>query len=118
MKLYGGGKRRLSARAIDVLRGHPWPGNVRELAMAIQRAAILCPKEVLGPEDLPLDLRGDSAWKSAANRSGLTLEQLEREYVETVLRNNDGHKGRTAKVLGIDPKTLYNKMKLWGLSES
>jgi transcriptional regulator with PAS, ATPase and Fis domain len=117
MKLHGGG-RRLSAKAIEALRSHRWSGNVRELAMAVQRAAILCSKDVIGPEDLPLDLRGPAAWKSAAKETGLTLEQLEREYVQSVLDSNRGHKGKTAKALDIDPKTLYNKMKLWGIRES
>jgi DNA-binding NtrC family response regulator len=42
--------------------------------------------------------------------TGLTLDELELQYIETVLRENDGHRGRTAKALGIDPKTLYNKL--------
>jgi DNA-binding NtrC family response regulator len=42
--------------------------------------------------------------------TSLTLDELELQYIETVLRENDGHRGRTAKALGIDPKTLYNKL--------
>jgi DNA-binding NtrC family response regulator len=111
----GGGKR-LSPRAAEVLRSYHWPGNVRELSMTIHRAAILCPKEILGPEDLPLDLAGEKGWTRIAQRTGLTLDQLEREYIETVFKANAGHRGRTAQVLGIDPKTLYNRLKQWGLS--
>ena len=43
-------------------------------------------------------------------KTGLTLAQMEREYIEAVLRENEGHRGRTARILGIDPKTLYNKL--------
>ncbi len=43
-------------------------------------------------------------------RTGLTLAELEREYIQTVLDENHGHRGRTAKALGIDAKTLYNKL--------
>jgi DNA-binding NtrC family response regulator len=45
-----------------------------------------------------------------AASTALTLDELELQYIETVLRENDGHRGRTAKALGIDPKTLYNKL--------
>jgi DNA-binding NtrC family response regulator len=105
-----GGRKRLSPRALEALKEYSWPGNVRELLMAIQRAAVLCPKDVVDAEDLPLDVTGPQDWKSAAVRSGLTLEEMEREYIATVLAQNDGHRGKTARALGIDPKTLYNKL--------
>ncbi len=101
--------KRLSARALDTLQEYSWPGNVRELQMVIQRAAILSSKDTLEPADLPLDLQ-DQNWKSGAVRAGLTLADMEREYIETVLREHEGHRGKTAKALGIDPKTLYNKL--------
>jgi DNA-binding NtrC family response regulator len=103
-------KRNLSARAIDLLKSYGWPGNVRELQMVIQRAAILSAKDVIEADDLPLDVR-DRDWKAAATPvTGLTLEEMERQYIETVLKENDGHRGKTARALGIDPKTLYNKL--------
>ncbi len=101
--------KRLSPKAIEALISYSWPGNVRELQMVIQRAVILSNNDTLEPEDLPLDVR-DQNWKSGAVRAGLTLADMEREYIETVLRENEGHRGKTAKVLGIDPKTLYNKL--------
>jgi DNA-binding NtrC family response regulator len=113
---YGGGKK-LSPRAAEVLRSYSWPGNVRELAMTMHRTAILCQKELIGAEDLPLDLVGQRVWTQAAQRTGLTLDQLEREYIETVYKANGGHRGKTAQVLGIDPKTLYNKLKQWGIGK-
>jgi DNA-binding NtrC family response regulator len=101
--------KQLSARALATLQDYSWPGNVRELQMVIQRATILSTKDTLESEDLPLDLQ-DQNWKGGAVRAGLTLADMEREYIETVLRENEGHRGRTAKALGIDPKTLYNKL--------
>jgi DNA-binding NtrC family response regulator len=103
------GRKKLTARAIEALQRYSWPGNVRELQMLIQRAAVLATKEVIDAEDLPLDVR-DQDWKSAPVRTGLSLADMEREYIETVLRQNDGHRGKTARALGIDPKTLYNKL--------
>lgn len=77
--------------------------------MVIQRAAILTSSDTVDAEDLPLDVR-DVGWKTAAVRTGLSLADMEKEYIETVLRQNEGHRGRTARALGIDPKTLYNKL--------
>jgi len=101
-------RKELSAGALERLQRYGWPGNVRELQMVIQRAAILCVKDVIAPENVLLD--PPQTWKAAALRSGLTLEQVEREYIQTVLAEHDGHRGKAAKALGIDPKTLYNKL--------
>jgi len=102
-------RKKLTPRALEALQRYSWPGNVRELQMLIHRAAILSPKEVIDAEDLPLDVR-DQNWKGAPVRTGLSLAEMEKEYIETVLRENDGHRGKTARALGIDPKTLYNKL--------
>jgi transcriptional regulator with PAS, ATPase and Fis domain len=102
-------KKKLTARAIEGLQGYTWPGNVRELQMVIQRAAILTPADTIDAADLPLDVR-EQGWKAPAVRTGLSLAEMEKEYIETVLRQHEGHRGKTARALGIDPKTLYNKL--------
>ena len=109
LKRYAQGKRRLGERALEALRRYPWPGNVRELQMVVRRAAILAGKEEIEPEDLSLDLSQPN-WKAGAVKSGLTLAELEKEYINTILQQHDGHRGRAARALGIDPKTLYNKL--------
>ena len=101
-------RKKLGPGAVEKLRGYPWPGNVRELQMVIQRAAILSAGDTLGAEDIAVD--PPQNWQAAARRSGLTLEEMEREYIEAVLAEHDGHRGKAAEVLGIDPKTLYNKL--------
>jgi two-component system, NtrC family, response regulator HydG len=102
-------KKKLTARAIESLQNYGWPGNVRELQMVMQRAAILTASDTLDAPDLPLDVR-DQNWKAAAVKTGLSLADMEKEYIETVLRQHEGHRGKTARALGIDPKTLYNKL--------
>ena len=102
-------KKKLTLRAIESLQTYAWPGNGRELQMVIQRAAILTASDTLDAADLPLDVR-DTNWKAAAVKTGLSLADMEKEYIETVLRENEGHRGKTARALGIDPKTLYNKL--------
>ena len=101
--------KQLTPRALETLTAYAWPGNVRELQMVIHRAAILALTNTIDADDLPLDVR-DQGWKSAAVKTSMSLADIEREYIETVLRQNEGHRGRTARALGIDPKTLYNKL--------
>jgi DNA-binding NtrC family response regulator len=104
-----GPRKQLTPRALDTLGAYTWPGNIRELQMVIHRAAILAAKDTIDADDLPLDVR-DQGWKAAAVRTSMSLADIEREYIETVLRQNEGHRGKTARALGIDPKTLYNKL--------
>jgi DNA-binding NtrC family response regulator len=101
-------KRDFSRRALDKLLAYSWPGNVRELQMVVRRAAALSGADTLDAEDLPLDIR-DQNWKAPAT-AGMTLAEMERDYIQQVLRENDGHRGKTARALGIDVKTLYNKL--------
>jgi two-component system, NtrC family, response regulator AtoC len=102
-----GSRKRLSARAVAALQAHAWPGNVRELRMVIHRAAVLSPKDVIEPEDLPIDPPRSA---KPGVRTGLTLEEMEREYIEAVLKQHRGHRAKAAKALGINVKTLYNKL--------
>jgi DNA-binding NtrC family response regulator len=101
-------RKKLTPRALEALQRYAWPGNVRELKMVIQRAAALSSREAIEAEDLPLDVRDPGG--KVPMRTGLSLAEMEKEYIETVLRQNDGHRGKTARALGIDPKTLYNKL--------
>jgi DNA-binding NtrC family response regulator len=103
-----GGERQLTSRALQALKGYTWPGNVRELRMVIQRAAILARKDTLDSADMVLE--ASESWKVTALKTGLTLAELENEYIQTVLKLHNGHRGQTARALGIDPKTLYNKL--------
>jgi DNA-binding NtrC family response regulator len=105
-----GSKKPFSPAALEVLKQYPWPGNVRELAMVIQRASVLSQGETILPEDLPLDMH-DQGWKTGALRRSLTLAEVEQEYIEAMLARHGGHRGNTARALGIDTKTLYNKLK-------
>ena len=103
-----GGRKSLSPTAIRKLESYTWPGNVRELMMVVKRAAVLARGEVLEPSDLPIDLA--STGRRGAFKTGLTLAELEEQYIKTVLDEQGGHRGRTARALGIDAKTLYNKL--------
>ena len=66
-------------------------------------------------QDIPIEIRPRAAPRVL--RTDLTLAEMEKEYVQTVLDKNRGHRARTAVALGIDPKTLYNKLRAWGLAD-
>ena len=104
-----GGKKTLGAAALETLHKYHWPGNVRELQMVVRRAAVLAKGDAIQPGDLSLDLSQPN-WRSAAVTAGLTLAELEKEYIHTILQRHEGHRGKAAKALGIEPKTLYNKL--------
>jgi DNA-binding NtrC family response regulator len=110
-----GSNRMLDADAASVLAGYDWPGNVRELEMVIGRAALLSAGSAIVGRDLPLEIRPRAAPKVL--RTDLTLADMEKEYVLAVLDTHRRHRGRTAEALGIDPKTLYNKLRAWGMAE-
>ncbi len=116
------GRKTVSPEALDLLTAYPWPGNVRELQHVILRALILAPTDRIGPEDLPLDLRvrpGLLAPAAPALPAGplTTLQELERQHIVRVLTEVKGHRGRAAEILGIDPKTLYRKIRAYRIPD-
>jgi DNA-binding NtrC family response regulator len=110
--------RHLTDEARDLLCRYGWPGNVRELENIVERAVILHHGDgPLDVDDLPEKLVG-SARRSADSpirESGITLEELERKYMVQVLNETGWHKKRAAEILGINPSTLYRKIKSYGL---
>jgi len=114
----GGIKSVMSSEALDALLAYSWPGNVRELENVIERAVILQEDEnIIVASDLPEKIcNGEEGNPSISLReSGITLEELERKYMVKVLSETGWHKKRAADVLGINPSTLYRKIKAYGL---
>jgi len=95
--------------AVTLLESYRWPGNVRELENAIERAMVIGKDEAIQPRDLPLRVENGSPPDSTS------LEALEKEHIIRVMREMEGNVTRSAKVLGIDRATLYNKMKKYGI---
>jgi two-component system, NtrC family, response regulator AtoC len=111
----------LSARALDLIVGYAWPGNVRELLNALERALVLAVgSNRIEPEHLPPALRSSSAARAPREDPGagiLTLEELERQYIERALHLTHGNRTVAAEKLGISRATLHNKIKSYGLQE-
>ena len=99
--------KRLAPEALALLSAYHWPGNVRELENVIERAVALSSSETLLPDDFPPHLREESGRAPRLPAAGLTLEEVQRWYVNKVLEEAGGNKLRAAELLGIDRRTLY-----------
>ena len=109
--------KKITDDALQVLQEYPWPGNVRELENVIERAVVLTNGGMIKEDALPPRLREQPAQPLVqdAPPANPTLEVIERAYIEHVLRAEGGNKSRAAEVLGIDPSTLYRKIKRYQL---
>lgn len=100
--------------AIEKLKSYHFPGNVRELENVIQRAIIVCKSEVISDEDIILSsIKNELNAEHDINHTILTLEELERNYILTVLRKTSGKisgKNGAAQLLGLHPNTLRSRM--------
>jgi len=101
----------ISREAYKVLLNYAWPGNVRELQNVIERAVILSSNDHINLEDLPPQVTRLSEFSTQQLPTNYTLLELEKAYIYQVLQENDNHQGNTAKILGIDRKTLWRKIK-------
>ncbi|MGF1643629.1 MAG: sigma-54-dependent transcriptional regulator [Thiotrichales bacterium] len=98
--------------ALQRLVRYDWPGNVRELEGVIQRALVLATGTALELTDLPADLRPSTlAPETAPWPSNATLEEVETHWIRHVLARCGGNRTHAARQLGIDPSTLWRKLK-------
>jgi len=98
-----------SPDAMHALKGYDWPGNVRELENAVERAMVVTTGPIIEKEHLPLQT-------AAASRiDGKRLEDVERQYIEQVLKETAWNVSRSASILDIDRVTLYHKIEKYGL---
>ena len=98
----------LSDNVIESFCGYNWPGNVRELENVIQQLVTMTESKVLNVTDLPSVMRFQPAGTVGVRR---TLEEVEAEYMAQVLSSVGGNKTEAAKILGVDRKTLREKLK-------
>ncbi|MGB5674250.1 MAG: sigma-54 dependent transcriptional regulator [Gemmatimonadota bacterium] len=104
-----------ASRSVEWLMSLEWPGNIRQLKHAVERAIVLSRgSNEIEPMHLGYGskLRPNGISNSLARplAAGWDLRRLERQYIRTVMRHTDGHKGRAAQFLGIDRRTLYRKL--------
>jgi DNA-binding NtrC family response regulator len=106
-----------SREALALLADYRWPGNVRELEHAVERAVALCRSALILPEDLPPEIRAETARPPELPARRMTLEEVKRWYVAAVLEETGGNKLRAAEILGIDRRTLYRILEREGDEE-
>ena len=137
-----GGRQRLSITddAMRLLVAYPWPGNIRELRNVIERLSVLSENQVLTPDALPASILGRVAERlgptpasvsgrspgpsrsadappgeDAESATDLTIDEVERRHILRTLERHRWNKKRVAGILGIDTKTLYNKLRRYGV---
>jgi DNA-binding NtrC family response regulator len=112
----------LSEDVLEVLDNHAWPGNVRELRNVIERAVVFCRGPLITPEHLPPGLRDapppppSLAAPRQAEPLRRAVERAEIEAIRAALDTTDGRRNDAAEILGISRKTLWEKIKAYGIS--
>lgn len=112
-----GAARQFSAATLDLIYQYPFPGNIRELRNAIERAVTFCQEDVIEPEHLPERIRlaatqlapqiADDNRTEQDAQPLRTLNEVQQDYVQYVLRETGGNKRKAADILGVTRRTLY-----------
>lgn len=103
---FGTASKSLSAEAVISMKKYAWPGNIRQLENRLKKAVILADKALLTPEDLdlqPEDLEEITTLQEAK-------ERFQRRYINEVLARNNGNRTKTARDLGVDPRTIFRHL--------
>ncbi|MBS2027477.1 MAG: sigma 54-interacting transcriptional regulator [Deltaproteobacteria bacterium] len=95
-----------SPAALTALRKYAWPGNVRELENRVKKGAVLAERPLLGPEDLELRPENLDPVMPLAQAK----EEFQKRYINEVLERNAGNRTKTAKDLGVDPRTIFRHL--------
>jgi len=107
----------IAPECITLLESYDWPGNIRELKNVIQRAVLVCQGDVILPEHLPPRFNPDKSKSGKVSFDiGSTLAEVEREMIVRTLNDTANNRKRTAEILGICRRALYNKMKKYGIA--
>lgn len=112
--------RRLSPEALELLLQHEYPGNVRELENILRRADILCSGDMIGPEDLPPEVRDRSRENRQPPRDfhqakALAIEEFERAYLTASLERTGGIISRAARSTGLSERNFHVKLRRYGI---
>lgn len=111
----------LAPQAMDCLLRYGWPGNVRELENAVERAVILCRGDLISVEDLPDNLAHAPAIEERNEKvqelslAGMSLDMVEKQAIESTMRQTGDNKSEAARRLGITRATLHNKLRKYGM---
>jgi len=102
----------VSDEVLARLMEHDFPGNVRELENIIEHAFVLCRGGVIEMNHLPPSLRGGMLEDALHPGKAMTFESMEKQLIRDALRRNGGNRQKAARELGINPSTLFRKLKV------
>jgi DNA-binding NtrC family response regulator len=110
--------RSCKSETLELLKSYSWPGNVRELRNILERAVILAKGPWIEPSHLPAYVLGPQAADAAEKMVlpvGVTAAEVEKELILRTLRSTGNNKAEAARQLGLDVKTIRNKLKSYGI---
>ena len=102
----------LDDKSSEMIASYSWPGNLRELNNVMKRATLLAKGNYIGIAELQQSM---SHLQQPTETLTLRDEQTELQRIETALKTANGNKSKAAQLLGVDRKTLYNKIKKYNL---
>lgn len=105
---------RFSERAIHALLRYEWPGNVRELENVVEKCVTLSQGGLIDVKDLPLSIQGEGEDRINFNLSDVVTE-AEKEHIIRILKITKGNRTKAAQLLGISRKTLWEKIRIYGI---
>ena len=116
---------------VEQLAAHDWPGNVRELENAIERSVVLCHEDTLeeiliraptapgvAPSSAPVRTAAHTPPSAMEGTLRDVRQEAEEVYLRHLLEERNGDLAAVSTVAGVDPKTLYRKMKQYGLKRA
>jgi len=117
-----GGSATITPAAMASLQAYDWPGNVRELQNIIERASVLSRGNPIEPEHLPMEFSSTGAPQIPAESPRIdslalnpAVEHLERHIIRTALEQSGGNKSKAARLMEISERSLWYKIKNYGL---
>jgi DNA-binding NtrC family response regulator len=108
----------ISPAAQQMLVAFSWPGNIRQLRTALENMVVLTQGKILGPESLPAEIQPGAGAEQIGdmnNLVGISIEAAEKELIRNTLKMVDGNREQAAKILHIGERTLYRKIREYGL---
>jgi DNA-binding NtrC family response regulator len=99
-----------SNEVMEIFQNSYWPGNIRQLKNVVERAVVLAQGDKITVKELPREFLGTRR-HSAVHSSKLTLKELERQTIKTVLQECKGNKSEASRILGISRKAFYKRLR-------